>query len=143
MRGNDLPQLPRGLIFAVSAALALGLAGDSVSGEPAEAELPTPNLSVSAIAILPPTDHRGPSIVLLDLYPNHIDGCTDVIDRGQYDWQGAAIHREPDGWRFESGRLIVFSPRIMAIGEKADGNGLRFVGARRLRPIDEIEAELP
>lgn len=144
MRRNDRsPQLPRGLIFAVSAALAFGLAGAFASDEPAIAEAPSPALSVSAIAILPPTDHRGPSILLLDLYPNRVDACTDVIDRGQYDWQDAAIHAEPNGWRFESGRLAVFAPRIMAIGEKADGNGLRFVGARRLRAVNEVEAELP
>ena len=129
------------LIAIVSAALAFWTAA-VCADEPAIAELP--GHRVSAIAIVAPSNsYHEPRIILLDLYPNRQDRCTDIVNRGEHDWQDVAIHAEKDGWRFEAGRLVVHAPKILMLGEKADGNGLRWVSERRLRVQDDVEAELP
>ena len=132
---------------AISAVALLTLVVSAASGvvsadEPAVAEIPIHR--VSAIAIVAPANsYHEPRIILLDLYPNRLDNCTDIVSRGEHSWDDVAIHHERDGWRFESGRLVVHAQRIVLFGEKADGNGYRWVGERRLRANDEVEAELP
>lgn len=129
------------LLAIVSAALAFWTAA-VCADDVAVAELPIHR--VSAIAIIAPVNSdQEPRILLIDLYPNKHDSCTDILIRGWHSWQDVAIHQEKDGWRFESGKLVCHASKILMLGEKADGNGLRWVGERRLRADDEVEAELP